>query len=135
MKILFLLLLCFFIFIYCQYFIGPVEPLHKYYEIKDEKVYAKMNIPLFTDLGVISVYSEEGLQRSKDTIENEIHYTSKNVPWRKHRELGKFIRHSENPNTEIYKSSPMTFGLRTIKEIKYGEELITDYYPLEKFYS
>ena len=110
------------------------DELKKYYFINDKRVYAKMDIPEFTDLGVISVHTDEGISRVKDTIDNEVHYTETNMPWRKHRDIGKYVHHSDNPNCEVYKSSPMTFGLRTLKQVAINDELTTDYYPLHIFY-
>ena len=121
--------------IYYSYFTANTEPLHKYYYIHEERPLAKMKIPDFVDLGVIAIHGNVALRRTRDTTDNQIQYTSNNTPWRKHRELGKFIRHSEQPNCEVYKSSPMSFGLRTIKHIHENEELTTDYYPLQKHYS
>ena len=132
--ICFLLLLIFIIFIYLEFCTSPNEPLHKYYEIRNESVYAKMDIPEFTDLGVISVHGD-GVTRSKDVVNNKIHYTENNLQWRKHRELGKYIKHSESPNCEVYHSSPLSFGLRTKKKIHMNDELVTDYYPLDLFYN
>ena len=121
------------IYMYVKFLELNNEPLKKYYFIKNNKVYAKMDIPEFTDLGVISIHGE-GISRSRDTCNNVLHYTKTNLPWRKHRELGKYIHHSELPNTEIYRSSPLSFGLRTIKKVDINEEISTDYYPLEKYY-
>lgn len=116
------------------YFFPNEDTLQKYYYIENEKVYAKMDIHEYTDLGVISIHTDDALRRVKDTCNNEIHYTSQNIPWRKHREIGKYIHHSEYPNCEIYRSSPMSFGLRSTKSIKAGQEITTDYYPLHTFY-
>ena len=76
--ICFLLLLIFIVFIYLEFCTSPSEPLHKYYEIRNESVYAKMDIPEFTDLGVISVHGD-GVTRSKDVVNNTIHYTENNL--------------------------------------------------------
>ena len=122
------------IIVYIHYCVPVNDSLQKYYFIDNKRVYAKMDIPEFTDLGVISVHTNDGLSRVRDVIDNEVHYTKENMPWRKHRSIGKYIHHSENPNCEVYKSSPMTFGLRTIKQIKMNEEITTDYYPLHMFY-
>lgn len=121
------------VYLFIHYF-PDEDVLHKYYSIDNNMVYARMDIQPYTDLGVISIHTDEGLWRVKDTCHNDVHYTAKNIPWRKHRELGKHLRHSEHPNCEVYKSSPMSFGLRTIKPIKVGDEITTDYYPLHSFY-
>ena len=130
-----LLIICFFIHILSVFCKRVEEPLHKYYHIVDNNVYAKMDIPEFTDLGVISVHTQEGIDRTKKYDNgNIINRTKHNIPWRKHRDLGKFLKHSESPNCEVYKSSPMTFGLRTIKKINDGEQINSDFYPLQQFY-
>lgn len=138
MKWILFIFLCFILFLlylYSNYLTSSVEPLHKFYTIDNNIVIAKMDIPEFTDLGVISVHTHEGIQRTRDTCTNDIMYTNDNTPWRKHREIGKYIRHSEEPNCEVYKSSPMSFGLRTIHKINIGDEITTDYYPLQRYYN
>lgn len=131
-----LLLVILLIMYICIIFLKRVEePLHKYYHIIDNNVYAKMDIPEFTDLGVISVHTQGGIDRTnKYDNGNVINKTKSGIPWRKHRDLGTFLKHSETPNCEVYKSSPMTFGLRTMKKIQDGDQISSDFYPLQHFY-
>jgi len=132
LLILFVLFSFCIIFIYLNFLISNEDPLKKYYYIQNNKVFAQQDLPEFTDLGVISVHNE-GLYRIQNKDNNEI-FESNNMSWRKHRLIGKYFHHSNNPNCEVYKSSPLTFGLRTIKPIQMNEEITADYYPLQRFY-
>ena len=129
----FLLLLGVLIFMYLYFIVSSEDPLLKYYYISNNKVFAQQDLPEFTDLGVVSVHNE-GLSRLKNIENNETFETSQNIKWRKHRLIGKHFNHSNDPNCEVYKSSPLTFGLRTVKPIKMNEEITADYYPLQRFY-
>ena len=133
LLLLFLLLLCFAIYVFLYFIVSSEDPLLKYYYIRNNKVFAQQDLPAFTDLGVISVHNE-GLTRVKNIGNNELFETTQNIKWRKHRLIGKHFNHSENPNCEVYKSSPLTFGLRTVKPIKMNTEITADYYPLQRFY-
>ena len=116
------------------------DELQKYYMIDKSKIhglgcFAKQDLPEYLDMGVITVHTYEGVNRLRDpSKKGRIFYTKDNIPWREHRLLGRYTNHSETPNCEVYKSSPMTFGMRTIKKIKQGDELLVDYYPIRSVY-
>ena len=116
------------------------DSLKKYYGVYDSKIhgrgcFADRDIPEFFDLGVITVHTNDGIGRLKDpSREGRYYYSKQGIPWREHRLLGRYINHSESPNCEVYTSSPLTFGTRTITKIHQGEELTIDYYPLRAVY-
>lgn len=132
--VIFILFIMCIISVYLHYCASDIEPLHKYYIIKNRTVYAKMNIPAFTDLGIITVHTIDVINRVRDNCDNDIMY-SDTIPWKRHRELGKYIKHSEYPNCEIYNASPTSFGIRTIRVITKGDEINADYFPLQIFYN
>ncbi len=140
MKGFIIVVLLFILILYILTIHNTNDKLEKYYMVSESKIhglgcFAKQDLPEYLDLGVITVHTYEGINRLRDPSKKcRVFYTKNNIPWREHRLLGRYTNHSENPNCEVYKSSPMTFGMRTIKKIKQGNELLIDYYPLRSAY-
>tara|TARA_Y100000389_G_scaffold166982_1_gene171947 strand:- start:390 stop:821 length:432 start_codon:yes stop_codon:yes gene_type:complete len=111
-----------------MYTIGK-SPIHGY------GCFASKKIMPYTDMGVITVHTTEGIKRMDDpSREGRFYKSSTGLNWREYRLLGRYINHSSTPNCEVYRSSPLTFGVRTSTIIKYRDEITIDYKRLRDFY-
>lgn len=115
------------------------EQLDSLYYIGESNIegvgcFASRDIQPFTDFGVITVHTQEGIERYPKYDTDRYFTTEENMPWKEHRKLGRFINHSTNPNCEIYKSSPYSYGLRTTKSVTQNEELVLDYFDIRNIY-
>lgn len=96
--------------------------------------FASRDISSFHDFGVITVHTKEGIERYPKYNSDRYFKTDEGMPWKEHRKLGRYINHSQNPNCETYKSSPYSYGLRSIKPIKQNDELLLDYFDIRNIY-
>ena len=125
-----LLLVIFFIYLLYN---PKSDDLDLYYDIGNSSIhgigcFSKKYIMPFTDLGIITVEGDDAIQKISDpSKKGRFFKTVSGINWREHRLLGRYINHSATPNCEVYRSSPVTFGVRTIKEIDFREEITINY--------
>ncbi len=139
---LFILLLCAcIILLYLYILCCPIQDeLDNLYKIGKSPIhgigcFANKKIMPYIDLGVISVHGDEGIKRISDpSKEGRYFKTTNGMNWREHRLLGRYINHSNSPNCEVYRSSPLSFGIRTKSTINYGDELTINYKVLRTYY-
>tara|TARA_Y100000389_G_scaffold198012_1_gene233706 strand:- start:9125 stop:9490 length:366 start_codon:yes stop_codon:yes gene_type:complete len=102
-------------------------------DIHGKGVFASVRINNDSNLGIIVIKGDHNI-RVHRRYENDRFFKGKDgIIFKEHRDIGRFINHSDNPNTKIM-IGKNSCSLVSIKEIKEGEEITTGYRDFRKYY-
>ena len=101
--------------------------------IHGKGVFASVKLNKDSDLGIIVINGKKNMKIYRRHQHDRFFNKSNGELFKEHRALGRFINHSENPNTIIILNRN-SCSLKTIRDIKEGEEITTDYTPFRNAY-
>ena len=138
--ILFLIfIVTFFMFIHISIHISNDEKfLENLYYIKESPihgkgVFASVKLNKDSDLGVVIVKHKKNIKYFRLYDTDRFMKDHNGDIFKEHRSISRYINHSETPNTEII-INENTCRLRTINDIKEGEEITVNYKPFRDSY-
>lgn len=141
-TILYTILICILTFLFCCvttiHILNNESFLESLYYISDSQihgngVFAAIAIKKDSDLGIIVIRKKQNMRMFRKYPNDRVFKDKKGILFKEHRDIGRFVNHSTNPNTKIIVNGDFC-RLKTLVEIKEGEEITTDYTPFRIHY-
>ena len=101
--------------------------------IDGKGVFAKNDIKKETDLGIITIHGLTNIKFYRRYVNDRFHDDHRGEVFKEHRDIGRFINHSDSPNTKIIMKKNKC-KLIVTQNINKDDEIVVDYKPFRDKY-